>query len=204
MSMSRKVIERLESGESAEAIAADMGLDVSRDHDGDDVEAVLLPGWHASDAYCVDEEYPDAASGEEAAQAHVDTAEWGNSLTTQWIHVSTWREGLTVDAFCDVELVREREDEHVITLEPKEPECSHEDGHDWQSPHEIVGGLRENPGCRGHGGGVIQEEVCVRCGCGRTTDTWAQDPADGSQGHRQVTYEPGRYEHELDELEEGK
>ena len=36
-------------------------------------------------------------------------------------------------------------------------------------------------------------EGCTRCGLGKHTDTWAQDPDDGTQGLRQVTYQPDRY-----------
>lgn len=81
-----------------------------------------------------------------------------------------------------------------IALQPEEPECPSDEGeHDWQSPHEILGGLEENPGVWGHGGGVIIHEVCMHCGCERMTDTWAQDPTTGRQGLESVRYEPGKY-----------
>lgn len=88
-----------------------------------------------------------------------------------------------------------------ITLEPEAPECS-EDAHDWQSPIEIVGGIRENPGVWGHGGGVIVHEVCMHCGCERTTDTWAQDMETGEQGLTSIAYEQGKYADEIDALRE--
>lgn len=75
----------------------------------------------------------------------------------------------------------------VTAIHPEEPECSEEE-HDWQSPHHIVGGLKENPGVYGHGGGVIQTEVCMHCNRLRKTDTWAQNPATGEQGLTSVTY----------------
>jgi hypothetical protein len=47
------------------------------------------------------------------------------------------------------------------------PECEiSEDGeHDWQSPHSIVGGIRENPGVWSNGGTIYStKEVCACCG----------------------------------------
>lgn len=84
----------------------------------------------------------------------------------------------------------------TATIQPPVPKCGAEDGdaHDWQSPYELLGGLRENPGVWGHGGGVIVNEVCMRCGCKRTTDTWAQDRETGEQGLTSVTYEEGAFE----------
>lgn len=43
-----------------------------------------------------------------------------------------------------------------------------------KAPHEVVGGLKENPGVRGNGGGIIMTEVCQHCGLYRVTDTWDQ------------------------------
>ena len=42
---------------------------------------------------------------------------------------------------------------------------------------------------RDRGGGVVIAEVCVQCGCKRTTDTWAQDRSTGEQGLTSVGYE---------------
>lgn len=81
-------------------------------------------------------------------------------------------------------------------VDPPEPDCT-EDEHDWQSPHEIVGGVEENPGVQGHGGGIIATEVCMHCGCKRTSDTWAQRPDTGEQGLDSVEYEPGYFEDEV-------
>lgn len=98
---------------------------------------------------------------------------------------------------------RGSDDEEQLTavVASKEPSCSHDDGHDWQSPHVIVGGIEENPGVWGKGGGVIISECCMRCGCKRTTDTWAQRMDTGEQGLTEVSYEPGYYSEALSELE---
>ena len=85
-----------------------------------------------------------------------------------------------------------------VRIDPAEPQCS--SVHDWQSPIEIVGGIKENPGCWGHGGGVIIEEVCLHCGCGRTTDTWAQNPETGEQGLHSLKYELGKYSEQVEAL----
>lgn len=93
-----------------------------------------------------------------------------------------WVSGKAVDALTD-ETVGEFEE----AVEPDEPECS-EDEHDWRSPHDVVGGVEENPGVHGHGGGVVIHEVCRHCGCHKITDTWAQRMDTGEQGLTSVTY----------------
>lgn len=85
----------------------------------------------------------------------------------------------------------------TFKLEPPEPDCPDHDEHDWQSPHAIVGGIAENPGVHGSGGGVVISECCMHCGCRRTTDTWATDPTNGTQGHTTICYSPGFYSDEL-------
>lgn len=87
------------------------------------------------------------------------------------------------------------EETATVTCDAEEPECPEHARHDWQAPHEIVGGIKENPGCWGHGGGVICHEVCMHCGAGRKTDTWAQRHDTGEQGLTSVSYEPaGTYQ----------
>jgi hypothetical protein len=90
-------------------------------------------------------------------------------------------------------------DDVTVTCEPREPKCR-EGEHDWQSPHRIVGGIRENPGVWGNGGGVVIHEVCVHCGTERVTDTWAQDRSTGRQGLTSIRYEAGKYEREVEAL----
>lgn len=76
----------------------------------------------------------------------------------------------------------------TITIEPDEPECS-ADAHDWKTPHSVLGGIKENPGVWGNGGGVIAREVCAHCGRYRETNTWAQRRDTGEQGLTEVKYE---------------
>jgi len=77
----------------------------------------------------------------------------------------------------------------TTTIEPPAPACEDGHSHDWQSPHSVLGGLRQNPGVWGKNGGVIIREVCAHCACYRVTDTWAQDRSTGEQGLTEVSYE---------------
>lgn len=48
------------------------------------------------------------------------------------------------------------------------PDCT-EDEHEWESPHELVGGLTENPGVWSTGGTTyVTKTVCKNCGIYRT------------------------------------
>lgn len=66
-----------------------------------------------------------------------------------------------------------------VVIDPPEPECYHEDGHRWAEE-----------GVQGHGGGVVIEKVCPRCGAEQYTDTWGQRRDTGEQGYRIVHYTP--------------
>ena len=218
---------RLLAGETVEAIAEDLCLDVVKDETG--TPMVAFAGWIADDGNA-EVEYGYADSAEKAAKEYVSDGDWGDDTSsTSWVTVYTWRRGLRLDecAYCcapatahDSEgdpacadhaeavaegverkpLVVEADtdrDPHKTEIEPKVPECVDGQEHDWASPHEIVGGIEENPGVWGHGGGIISHSVCLRCGCGRKVDTWAQDPTDGQQGLTSTSYEAGEYSAEL-------
>lgn len=148
-----------------------------------------MTGWYATDG-SVEVYYEWAQSGKEAAQEYVDSGDWGVIEKTIWISVNTWQVN------DDGEVVNESE--HTIALDPEEPDCCEGEEHDWRSPVEIVGGIKENPGVWGHGGGVIIKEVCMNCGCGKVTDTWAQNPEDGVQGLTSVEYYETEYVEELE------
>lgn len=153
----------------------------------DDAPVVILPGWTADDGNA-DVEYPDAESADEAAQEYVSGGDWGGRSETSWVQVYTWRTAITLDEDGDpVTLTLDKKD-HTVEIEAEEPECVANE-HDWQSPIEVVGGIKENPGVHGHGGGVIITEVCAHCGMYRVTDTWAQNPSTGEQGLTSVRYE---------------
>lgn len=143
----------------------------------------------------------EAESAEDAAREYVEGGDWtddsGRVERTCWIHVHT-EERIQVAGPGDAgpQYVRGEREWHTIAVQSEAPPCPSDEGeHDWRSPHHIVGGIAENPGVWGHGGGVIIHECCMRCGTGRTTDTWAQDPETGEQGLRSIAYQPaGHYE----------
>jgi hypothetical protein len=175
------ISDQLQAGYAASTIAKSLGLDYDEDTDG-----VVLHGYSAADESSTVVEYPAEASAEDAAQEYVDGGDWSEATTTMWHHVSVWRTVLSLD---DGKVVEERieTDTHTIAVEPDEPECTAPE-HDWAAPHDVVGGLEENPGVRGHGGGVTIHEVCRHCAEHRHTDTWAQDPSTGEQGLTSVSY----------------
>lgn len=82
----------------------------------------------------------------------------------------------------------EESDTGTLTIHPHEPGCDDGGSHDWQQPHEIVGGIAENPGVLGSGGGVKIVECCMKCGCQKTTDTWATRSDTGEQGMESTSY----------------
>ena len=75
------------------------------------------------------------------------------------------------------------------------------DDHEFISTHEVEGGLKENPGVFGNGGGVIINEHCKFCSVTRRKDTWATNPDDGTQGHTSITYGVGHHTTEYDRLD---
>jgi hypothetical protein len=147
---------------------------------------VVEDGWYADDGNA--EVHIDfAEDGEEAAREYVSGGDWGESEETTWVEVSVWRRAYYVTEEGEIDCVEVLRDTHSIDLEPSEPECSGGE-HEWASPHEVLGGVRETPGVWGKGGGVVIREVCRHCGCYRVTDTWANGPG-GSQGYEKVRYE---------------
>lgn len=131
----------------------------------------------------------EADSAREAAEEYVNGGDWGNDEETFWVSVyCTDEDGFT-------EKVK-------IEVEPTEPDCERGKEHDWQAPYEILGGLKENPGVWGNGGGVKYTMVCMNCGCGKHVNTWAQDRNDGEQGFTSVRYEQGEFADEIREKAE--
>jgi hypothetical protein len=125
----------------------------------------------------------EADSSEEAAQEAVDDG-WARDRSkraTEWVTMRV------EDADGDVT-------HHKIQLDPPEPPCEDGHEHEWTAPIEIVGGIESSPGVHGHGGGVTIHEVCTHCGTHRWIDTWAQDPCDGEQGLKAVSYGDGEEE----------
>jgi len=155
----------------------------------DDTPVLIVPGWTADDGNA-EVAFPEAVNGEEAAVKYVRGGDWDIPEETDWIRVHAWMQGYAWDAeHGDVVVLHIDTDEHTVALDPPEPDCVDDNGHDWQSPHSVVGGLEENPGVYGHGGGVFITQVCANCGMYRIEDTWAQDRETGEEGLRSVRYE---------------
>lgn len=156
------------------------------DTDANVVSVTIDPGWYADDG-TGQVYYPDATSADAAAQEYVAGGEWGPLERTTWVRVRTWR---AATGRADGETIHGRvyEDTQRVSVDPDVPKCT-QDEHEWRSPHSVLGGLEENPGVQGHGGGVVITEVCRHCGVYRVRDTWAQDPETGEQGLDSVTYE---------------
>lgn len=144
-----------------------------------------MPRYLCTDITCPDEIEIEANTAEEAATAFADGYELEDTGSTGWLDVYVQE----IDA--DGEPLGDRETV-TITLDPREPDCDHPDGHAYASPHWLLGGLRENPGVWGHGGGATITVVCLRCGLAKTTDTWAQRPDTGEQGLTSVSYSDER------------
>ena len=147
--------------------------------------------WHADDGNA--EVTYECETGREAAQQYVDDGDWGDRSETCWIEVHTWQEEEDEDG----DTVRINERTYTITLEAEEPDCIDGHEHRWRTPYSLLGGLKENPGVWGHGGGVICNEVCTLCGCKKITDTWAQNPSNGEQGLTSVEYVEGEFTDEI-------
>jgi hypothetical protein len=170
--------------EASSSLAVDSAVQALRDSDCPREWRLIEDGCHYDTVT--------ATSAEEAldiARSNVDRAHYSECEGTLYVEARVYCEET------------DESDSDTVTLDEEEPECCHEDGHDWQSPYEIVGGIRDNPGVWGHGGGVLITECCMHCGCARTTDTWAQNPQTGEQGLREVSYEPERFADEIAAVE---
>lgn len=123
----------------------------------------------------------EAKTSKEAAEIYVEGGDWGETSSTIWINV--WVFPLDEDG----NKIEDESKNITICVDPEEPECSNLD-HNWESPYEVLGGLKENPGVYGNGGGVIIATVCSHCGKYKITDSWAQNPENGEQGLDSVEY----------------
>ena len=168
-------------------------------YSGDDV-LIILPDWEMSDesggdwlqkdviaeSWSIGDSMSDQASDALRDEMVEWVSDW--SAGTVWWSVRGWRHALVIQP--DGEMRWDCEvDEYAadVELAPPEPDCVGDGEHVWEAPYSIVGGIKENPGVSGHGGGVIIDEICRYCGAQRNTNTWAQGPG-GAQGYRSVAY----------------
>lgn len=133
-----------------------------RNHRRDIFRAAGYPiyRYRESSGYTEDLESTDLDSAIEETRDRLRDGDW--PVENKTLYVEAWIDDPDDDSH------------HLeVAIHPEEPECT-ESEHDWQSPHELLGGLEENPGVWGHGGGVIMTEVCAHCGMYRVKDTWDQ------------------------------
>lgn len=107
------------------------------------------------------------AEAEEKARAMLREGDWSNVIEDGRSYTPQ-AEILELDGDGDWDVVSTVS----IRIDPPEPECDNSTGHEWVRPHEVLGGMEENPGVWRHRGGVITHEVCPHCGRYRVTDTW--------------------------------
>lgn len=142
-----------------------------------------LPGFVATDGFA-ELEYPEAESHQEAAEEYVETGEWGDRTSTQWIDVVVAKRRVLPNG----EIERFDEESVTVTLSAEEPPCLSGYEHEWVSPLSVVGGCQENPGVFASGGGARSVNICKHCGIYREDDTWAQRGDTGEQGLYSVSY----------------
>ena len=125
----------------------------------------------------------------------IENGNWDESFVPKEIgDVANALKSLKDDILLKEREVEENSTNITVAIYPDIPECIDErEEHDWQQPYSIVGGCDSNPGIWGNAGGIISEEVCMKCGCKKTTDTWAQNPENGEQGLTSIEYDPEYY-----------
>jgi len=107
---------------------------------------------------------------DELARDYVDQGEYGEGPVN--VSVSTRRFSKE-----DGEILREWSIR--VMVYPDVPDCAegkYDVDHAWESPYNVVGGCKENPGVWGsEHGGIKSREVCSRCGMYMLTDTGDTD-----------------------------
>ena len=161
----------------------------------------------------------DATQSEIIAAAEKDVDSWNNGVEAE--HTIFWdytiycipdgKLGDKIDGRQTYEILKDT-DENIeqyeyhsgmVECHPDAPDCIDcRDEHEFVSTHEVEGGLVENPGVWGNGGGVIIHEHCKYCKVTLHKDTWATNPENGTQGHTSISYGEGEHSTEGDRLSE--
>jgi len=105
------------------------------------------------------------------------TGDWGDSLSENQRSIRPTAKIIAEYTDDEGDTKREIVEAVTVQIDPVEPDCIDTNGHNWRSPHSVVGGLEENPGVWGRAGGVIIYKVCAYCGVYQVTET-----KDGPQG----------------------
>ena len=107
---------------------------------------------------------------ESMSEAIDDAVDWARDGCWDISEAGTfWVEVAVLDLLSERRGYYDISEHRKIQIDPEEPDCIEREGHDWQSPMDLVGGYKEAPGVYGHGGGVTTTEVCMYCGCERHT-----------------------------------
>lgn len=93
-------------------------------------------------------------------------------IATEWIKDGDWGDGkfrVSVVLQEVDELQEDIGDHWAIEVEvgddPEPPDCREDYDHEWVSPVEVVGGIKENPGVWSTGGTTfVTKDVCRHCG----------------------------------------
>jgi len=107
--------------------------------------------------------YVEAANMAEAlecASTWVDEGDWSKCSGEVCVRVTEMIDGEEGDWECT----------YVdITQDAEEPFCEQGDSHEWESPYEIVGGCKENPGMWSEGSSLTVKRCCSNCGMYKVT-----------------------------------
>jgi hypothetical protein len=115
------------------------------------------------------------ATARDAAQAYVDSCDWGANTRS-----------LAILVYCTPIVDGEPDDDRtsrLILIHPEEPDCTASEGHDWVAPS---GDSRW-----AHGASISTLEVCSRCGMARH-ERGASQGEDTEHDHREIWYERSR------------
>lgn len=127
---------------------------------------------------------------ESGAAETVDASDFDEAVekAQDWLDGGDWGEE---EDYVSVKITDADGNEKKVELVvggPTPPECMVGMGHKWESPHELLGGLRENPGVCGLQGTQLDiTEVCGHCGYYRQTIT-KSSPNSYPRTPERVTY----------------
>ncbi|MGC3956979.1 MAG: hypothetical protein QM813_03130 [Verrucomicrobiota bacterium] len=122
----------------------------------------------------------ETSSGE---QKIITASNWkaAHGMAEKWMLAGDWGDEPSYVDYA-LHLLGEDEDEieskfgRVAVNTDPEPECPNNKAHEWNSPYELVGGLKENPGEWSIENGRFKfVAVCIHCGCYKKTFTASLD-----------------------------
>lgn len=103
-------------------------------------------------------------------ESQVGSMDEAKDAAIDWIQDGTWEGKMMLDVWItqvdhDGKVLDRVDFKVEVGKDPEPPECAEGCEHDWCSPYEVVGGLKENPGVWSLGGTTIHtSEVCSHCG----------------------------------------